>query len=237
MDTKQPFRLTPQVMLGIIIVIVGLLVTLDNLGVLYARDYVRYWPVLIMAYGVAHLVQPRGSYGRFGGVVWLLIGSALLIDSLAFLNLRLADLWPLLLVLFGLFVIMRSWAPRTLHAPVSNLDRLAASDDVVSMFAVASGVRRTIVSQDFKGGDLTAIMGGCELDLRQASISTGTAVVSVFALWGGVDLKVPQDWTVIVKGLPILGGFDDKTEQKPGATTKQLVIRGLAIMGGASIKN
>ena len=237
MEAKRPFHLNPQVVLGILIIIVGVLITLDNLGLLYARDYLRYWPVLIMAYGAAHLFQPRGSFGRFGGLVWLLIGTVLLVDRLAFLNLRLADLWPLLLMLFGVFVIVRSWAPRFLQAPVSNLDRLTTSDDSVSLFAIMSGARRTITSQDFKGGDLTAIMGGCDLDLRQASISDGTAVISVFALWGGVDIKVPQDWTIIVRGFAILGGFDDKTAQTRGGTTKRLVVRGLAIMGGADVKN
>jgi predicted membrane protein len=100
-----------------------------------------------------------------------------------------------------------------------------------------SGVRRTLTSQDFKGGQLTAIMGGCEVDLRHASISGGTAVLDLFAFWGGIDIKVPQDWRVVVEGTPFLGGFEDKTLQQPGDASKRLVIRGTVIMGGAEITN
>jgi len=59
----------------------------------------------------------------------------------------------------------------------------------------------------------------------------------VFAIWGGIDIKVPQDWTVVVEGTPFLGGFEDRTVQHPGNPSKRLVIRGIVIMGGADIKN
>lgn len=237
METRRSFRFAPQLVLGVIIIIVGVLFTLDNMGVLNAHDYLRYWPVLMIVYGLARIAQPRGTYGRFGGAVWLLIGVALLIDRLAFLDIRFGDFWPLLLVLLGFLVIGRSLAPRTAPSPRSGTDSPASADNFVSGFALMSGVRRTITSQDFKGGDLTAIMGGCEVDLRHASISSGTAVLDLFALWGGIDIKVPQDWTVVVEGTPFLGGFDDKTLQQPGSSSKRLVIRGTVIMGGADIKN
>ena len=51
-------------------------------------------------------------------------------------------------------------------------------------------------------------MGGCEIDLRHASID-GEAVIDIFALWGGVELRVPPDWTVVSRVTPILGGVDD----------------------------
>ena len=103
--------------------------------------------------------------------------------------------------------------------------------------AFMSGIRRTVTSQDFQGGELTAIMGGCEIDLRQASIKSGEAVLDVFAFWGGIDLKVPLDWSVDLAGTPLLGGFDDKTRPPQGGSTKRLVIKGYAIMGGIQIAN
>ena len=80
-------------------------------------------------------------------------------------------------------------------------------------------------------------MGGCEIDLRQASIKEGDAVIDVFALWGGIDLKVPLDWSVVMQGSPLMGGFDDKTHPPQGGSNKRLVIKGYAIMGGVQISN
>ena len=82
-----------------------------------------------------------------------------------------------------------------------------------------------------------AIMGGCEIDLRQAAIAADEASIDTFAMWGGIKIKVPQTWNVILQGFPFLGGFDDKTVKPSDPSAKRLVIRGTAIMGGVEITN
>ena len=59
-----------------------------------------------------------------------------------------------------------------------------------------SGSQGNIASSNFAGGEITAVMGGVELDLRNASIQTD-AVLNVFAFWGGISLKIPSDWSVV----------------------------------------
>jgi predicted membrane protein len=76
------------------------------------------------------------------------------------------------------------------------------------------GFKRRITTPDFRGGEITAIMGGCDLDLRQSSIN-GVAVLNVFAMCGGITIKVPVDWTVELDGTPIMGGFEEKTIVPP----------------------
>jgi predicted membrane protein len=78
-------------------------------------------------------------------------------------------------------------------------------------------------------------MGGCEIDLRQAAID-GEAVIDVFALWGGIEIRVPDDWTVIGQVTPFMGGYDDKTRSRPGSGAHRLVIRGMVVMGGVEVK-
>ena len=58
MDNKSLWRATPQVLLGLIIITVGVLFTLDNLNIIYAEDYLRYWPALLVIYGISKMAQP-----------------------------------------------------------------------------------------------------------------------------------------------------------------------------------
>ena len=67
--------------------------------------------------------------------------------------------------------------------------------------AILGGVNRGNNSRDFRGGDLTAIIGGCEIDLRQAAIN-GEAAIDMFAMWGGIEMKVPEDWAVASRVTP-----------------------------------
>ena len=97
------------------------------------------------------------------------------------------------------------------------------------------GVERKNSSQDFKGGELTVIMGGCELDLRNASMKAGEAVIDVFTFWGGIDIRVPEDWTVSIEGMPLMGGCEDQTRHEKTESRKHLVIKGYIIMGGLEI--
>ena len=114
---------------------------------------------------------------------------------------------------------------------------MGTEESTINAVAVLGGVDRNCSSQDFTRGQLTAIMGGCEIDLREASIVTSPAVIDIFALWGGVELMVPEDWTVTMKIQPILGGVSDRTTAPRGGSDKNLVLEGTVVMGGLEVKN
>ncbi|MBW8899923.1 MAG: hypothetical protein JF619_17820, partial [Massilia sp.] len=100
---------------------------------------------------------------------------------------------------------------------------------------VLGGFERRVSTPDFRGGEITAVMGGCALDLREASI-VKEALLNVFTVWGGINIKVPPDWTVVLNGTPVMGGFAEKTVTPPDGS-KRLVITGYAIMGGVEVRN
>ena len=79
-------------------------------------------------------------------------------------------------------------------------------------------------------------MGGCEIDLRNAEIN-GDAAIDVFAMWGGIEIRVPENWTVIGRVTPLMGGFEDHTRAPQAASAHRLIVRGMVIMGGVEIKN
>lgn len=231
-DTRGRRGPTAQAVFGLMVIIVGVLFTLDNLDILDARDYLQYWPAGLVVAGLLKLWQAaRDGRGWFGGLFFVVLGTWMLIERIVYFTINARELLPLMLVFFGGYMVWRGFGGQ-------RRERDSDGQSSFSGFAVMGGVTRRSNAQAFQGADLTAVMGGCEIDLRQASIAPGSeAVIDVFAFWGGIEIKVPEDWTVYNKVVPIMGGVEDKTRMPQPASNKRLVIRGVVIMGGVAVKN
>jgi predicted membrane protein len=228
---------------GFAIVAIGVLFLLDNFGVPVGFLW-GYWPVILIAIGLAKLVDSRDTSGRTGGAIILLVGLVLIADKvhLPFLNNRnLWDLWPLALIAFGFMTLWGALEGKSVAASAGvkwNLGRPAAPGNC-NMFSVFGGSNRK-VSGDFKGADLVAVFGGGGLDLRNATMSVDEAVVSVNAIFGGFEIRVPETWLVDVHVAGIFGGHEDKTHQPDPRLVpnpKRLIVRGSTIFGGLGVKN
>ena len=222
---------TPQVVLGVLIIAIGILFLLDNLGYLYVGDYLRYWPVLLIAYGASKVAGPSGrGWGALVGIVGIL----LLLRNLDVMCFRIWDFWPVLLIFLGGLMLYRGvLRPGSRGSATGD----ASGENTVQGFALLGGFKRASTSQSFEGGQLTAILGGCEVDLSGADIKGESAVLDVLAFMGGIELRVPDTWRVELQGTPVLGGFDDKTRRPAGTSPKVLVVKGYAMFGGVEIKN
>jgi predicted membrane protein len=170
----------------------------------------------------------------------MLIGAWLLLNTLGLLRVRLWEMfWPLVLIGIGTVLVMQATRRRTRQ--VTGAD----ADATLTIFAMLSGVKRTSTAQRFRGGEITAVMGGAFIDLRQATIPPGEeAVLDIFTMMGGCEIVVPPSWTVVTPIVPIMGGIDDKrlpmlpgTENMSGKPAPRLVLRGLLLMGGIEIKS
>ena len=223
---------TAQVVFGLMIVVLGVLFTLDNLDVIHAGDYLRYWPAGLVAVGLLKVYHAvRDGHGWVGGLIFIGVGTWMLLNGILYFTVNIRELLPLSLVAFGGYLVWRGFGGQ-------RRDRPSDGQSSFSALAIMGGVARRSSSQAFTGADLTAVMGGCEIDLRQASIAPGTeAVIDVFAFWGGIDMKVPEDWTVVMRAMPLMGGVEDKTRAPLQAMGKRLVIRGIVVMGGVAVKN
>jgi len=226
-----PGRSTTQLVFGSIVILLGLVLLLDNMNLLDARDYLRFWPVLLIVLGALKIFQPQQPSSRVWGAILILAGGFFLLRTFDVYYIRFRDFWPLLLILAGGAMLWGSLLRRRVQSD-------GASDDVIlNGSAILGGFTRSVTTQDFRGGDLTAIMGGCEIDLRKAAIRGEEAVLNVFAFWGGVELRVPEQWTVVTKAMPIMGGVSDETRPTTGPGSKKLVITGTVVMGGVEVKN
>lgn len=230
-ERREGSGFTPRLAFGLLLIVVGVLYTFDNLGWLDADFLFDLWPMVLVVAGLGKLFWPGGDGNRLTGFLLVGIGAWMQLTLLDLLDFGTFDFWPLLVVFLGGYIAWQGLSG------TKGMGR--DSGDTVSAVAVLGGVTRSSNSVDFRGGDLFAFMGGCEVDLRDAKIATNPAVIDAFAFWGGVEIKVPDDWTVVVKGIPLLGGYEDNTRNSSeGSEVEQrLVVKGFAIMGGVEIKN
>ena len=223
-DDRNPLKgITPRLVLGLTVMAAGVFLALDNLGIVDSGLFFRYWPLAFVVLGILKLTAPGAQTS--GGVFWIVIGTALLAFTTGHMNFQ--RLWALLLVFVGGSIAWRALRPRPPQAlPASTVD----------MMAMLGGTKTVNSSDDFRGGQAIGVMGGCEIDLRKATIAADEAVLDVFAFWGGVVVVVPEDWEVDNQVNAFLGGVEDKTHPVPGSK-QRLVLTGTVIMGGAEVKH
>ena len=115
-------------------------------------------------------------------------------------------------------------------------ERPEDGSNTFSDLAIMGGVKRTNLSKDFRGGEATAVMGGIEIDLRDAVMDREEAVLDVSSVMGGVKIRVPENWTVVSRVSSIMGGFKDNTRH-PHRDDHRLVLKGTVLMGGLKVSN
>lgn len=225
---------------GFAIVAVGVIFLLDNFGV--PVDFLwGYWPVILIAIGLAKLVDSREASSRTGGAIIILVGLVLIADKihLPFLNnVSLWQLWPLAIIAFGFVMLWGALENKSITGLTGVWNR-PTQPGSCNMFSVFGGSNRK-VSGEFRGADLVAVFGGGGLDLRKAEMPADEAVVMVNAIFGGFEIRVPETWLVQVQVAGIFGGHEDKTQAPDSRLVpnpKRLMVRGSTVFGGLSVKN
>ena len=184
-----------------------------------------WWPLLFVIIGIIQLIN-RTHSSAGSGLLFILIGVFLLVNQWFDMNL-ITYLWPLIIIFIGIIIIFT----RFKH------EETAHSDNSLNTFVLLSGAEIKSQSKDFQGGSVTTILGGAEIDLRGAVIADG-ASLDFTSVLGGVSVIVPENVQVEISGLPILGGWEDKTRNHgEDEDVAVLKLNCLTILGGAEIKN
>ncbi len=227
-----------ELFFGLLIIVLGIIFLLSNLEVVEAGDVLRLWPVLLILLGAAKMYDAVTTSGRFFGLFFVALGALLLLDRLYIIHFRLHDWWPLLLIVLGASLLFRNPRRRmtsgTMTPPAGMTEE---GDSVINVFSLLAGNKRICTSKEFAGGEATAIMGGCEIDLRRTAVKDKAAIINIFAFWGGIKISVPEGWNVVTDATAILGGVENKTRPGDPAHGPHLIIKGFAIMGGAEVTN
>jgi predicted membrane protein len=203
---------------GIILIIIGAFFTLkealDNI-----IDFDRIgWPALIIAIGLFLMLKPKSSFNHRD-------------ERCRRRNNR----WKRR---FGEQDAFQAYpgAETVESAPID--EKKINSNDYLDSVNVFGGSHQTIYSKNFKGGEVTAVFGGCDLNLTQADFE-GEIIIDITAIFGGCKIIIPPGWIVKPEVTAIFGGLDDKRSIQPVAEgqNKILIIRGIAMFGGVDIRN
>jgi predicted membrane protein len=227
---------------GIILVLIGGGLLAQRMGAPFP-GWIFTWPMILIVLGLV-----TGIRSRFENFSWIIITAigAVFLAGEAFNEMDLRPyFWPIMIIGLGLVFMLRPrhkshhcnrWRQRFEQNEFIETDLHA--DSRIDSVSVFGGVKKVVTSKDFKGGEIICFMGGSEINLSQADI-TGTIVVDVTLVFGGVKLIVPPHWEIRSESIAIFGGIDDKRPMQPGNfdPSKVIIIRGTSIFGGIEIKS
>ncbi len=217
--------------LGIVLLLAGLVFLAGNMGLIphHIYDVIISWPMILVA--IALISFMRRDWGT--GFILLAIGSYFLLPKII-PGLYMRDIWkfwPLLLIFAGItFIIGRNRAKLSIEL-ISN------SEDTIDEVSIFGGSATRVDSKNFKGGKITSIFGGSEINMTGAKLSDQGGVIEFTAIFGGSKIIVPRDWNIKNEVVSILGGFSDKriVSNENISSSKTLLIKGVTIFGGGEL--
>jgi predicted membrane protein len=221
-------RSTGRLVTGALIVVFGLLLLLGTTGVFPTATLWDWVPALFVLLGVWALAR-SGFRNLTGPIMVVAIAGTFLLLNLDVLPAgTLGTYWPLFLVLFGVLIIVGRQRRRVRYGDLADEGDLSA-------FGVFGGGQTTVTSTAFTGGDVVSIFGGNDVDLRQATIEDAPAVIEVVTLFGGTEIRVPEDWTVTFDALGIFGGTEDKRRAVGTGGEPDLIVTGVVMFGAIEL--
>ncbi len=225
--------------IGIILLIIGVLLILRQSGFPVPR-WIFGWEMILITIGIFVGIKTR--FRDFGWMILVAIGVLFLLkDIYPDTSIR-NYIWPALFILIGLVFVFRSFvvkeksnSQKTLENGEEGVD--VSKNDILDLAAVFGGIKQTVVSKNFKGGEVVCVFGGAEINLTQADFSD-IVEIEMVQVFGGTKLIIPANWKIRSESAVVFGGIEDKRPQSLNPDTeKVLVIRGTTIFGGIDIRS
>ncbi len=219
-------KLPGRVIIGLVLVILGGLAVLHNLNIVDLSDYPISWEYFFIVGGLLFFLFTNN---KTVGIVFLSLGLFSLVP----------ELWPLVLVMIGLYIIFGRGGRIKNYSSKAAPDSETNSNDYFECVNIFGGGNKVLHTDNFRGGNIVSIFGGCELHLDGCKLAPGENVIEITAIFGGGTILVPTDWNIIIDVLPIFGGFGDKRIKDPNLvyqTDRTLHIKGVALFGGGEVK-
>lgn len=240
------------IMTGIIVFFAGLALLGYKMG-LPLPGWLFTWPMLLILIGF--VIGVKDNFQNAGSWILILMGGLFLAEQVDIgFNLR-KFVAPIILIFVGLMIILKPkrmqrrrrfdrfanpadntrWQQAQTH---DNTGHDNPEEEYVQINSIFGGVKRFIISKNFKGGSVVAFMGGAELNMLQADIQQ-PIILDINNVFGGTKIAVPSNWEVKNEISAVFGGVDDK--RNPATLTpepgKTLLLKGSCLFGGVEITN
>ncbi len=232
---------------GVFIIGAGILLFIYKMGVPFPSWFFD-WPMILIAVGLLSGLQ--NNFRNNAWIILMFLGAIFLIDdNMAGWNLH-RFIWPVALILFGFFFLTKRqrcsnrFRNRGFSDPIpqgnepftKNVDD--DSNEFIDYNTFMGSIKKKIVSKNFRGGTISCVMGGTELDLSQADLQK-PAVIDISQLFGGTKIVVPAHWDIKSEISAMFGGFEDKRNISSNVidSNKTLFLKGSTLFGGIEISN
>lgn len=222
-----------NVLWGVVLIGVGCIFGLNALEITDINVFFNGWWTLFII--IPCFIGIITDHDKTGNLIGLLIGCALLLacqDVIEF-DMIWKLIWPIILIIIGFSFIFRDTINHKIGKEIKKLNKDGKnSNEYCATFANQD---IDFDDEEFKGADLSAVFGGIKLDLRKAKI-TNDQVINTTAVFGGIEIYVPNDVDVKVKSTPIFGGVSNKTLKNKAKDKHIIYINATSIFGGVEIK-
>ncbi len=219
-----------KVLWGLVLVSIGVIIGLKALNIIEINIFFKgWWTLFIIVPCFISLFDSRES--KVGNFIGIVIGVALLLATRNIIRFDLLAklIVPFILIVVGLSIMFNEVIKRKVTEKVNK-----TNPNENSIIATFSEQKVNFDNQEFEKTDIEAIFGGASIDLRKANLKDETAIKAV-AIFGGVDILLPQDVNVKVKSVPIFGGVSNKISNN-NDNKKTVYIEATAVFGGVTIK-
>lgn len=250
-----------KIMGGLLLASIGVLFLGRELG-LVIPTWVFTWKMLLIGIGVVLAVKHKFLHA--GWIILVGVGVVFILNDI-YPDLHIKPImWPVLLILAGLIMVFkprRKFSHRmhkhwrqmcderyydkkkigfsNVNKHQDNCETPYSKEDYLESYAIMSGVKKNLITKEFKGGDVINVFGGTELNLTQSDIEDDAAL-ELIQVFGGTKLIVPNNWEIKSEFVTVFGSVEDKRPTLsglPDEKRKVLRLTGITVFGGIEIKN
>jgi predicted membrane protein len=220
---------------GIILIAAGICWALSSLGLLEVNIFFEGWWTLFII--VPCTVSLFTSPDKISAAIGIAVGVLLLLSVRDIIKWDMIAklVVPAIIVLIGIKFIASAFACKKTEKIDESLRKNAES--LENVFCLFTGEDIKCDGKVFRGAEINAIFGGVEYDLRGAIIEPDCAIKAT-AIFGGIDIIVPENVKVRVKSTGIFGGTSNKARRPDDGAENvvTLYVSSIALFGGVDIK-